>query len=201
LSTCFILHHVFWLTQRNVSRFADESASVVHCDAKQRRWVLVGDAAFGLPFFRALNDGLLCVTELTRCIAMDYAVILAKNNTKTGAQDPGVLGGGGGGSRLLSSLPSLSATSVGAVSSSLSEVTGAGGPVAQDDGDPLSQYSSFFKSLTRKERLFVGVKAKVVGSAVKSFGATRVTKHAATRSVNTKRGGKQRMAEGIPPKG
>jgi hypothetical protein len=133
--------------------------------------------------FRALNDGLLC------------------NNTKTGAQDPGVLGGGGGGSRLLSSLPSLSATSVGAVSSSLSEVTGAGGPVAQDDGDPLSQYSSFFKSLTRKERLFVGVKAKVVGSAVKSFGATRVTKHAATRSVNTKRGGKQRMAEGIPPKG
>ena len=166
----------------------------MHCDAKQRRWVLVGDAAFGLPFFRALNDGLLCVTELTRCIAMDYA----KSNTKSGAQDPGP-GGGGGGSRLLSSLPSVSVTSVGAVSSSLSAAV-TRGLLAQDD-DPLEQYSSFFKSLTRKERLFVGVKAKVVGSAVKSFGATRVTKHAAMRSVNKKRPGKQRMVEGIPPKG
>ena len=178
------------------SRSADESASVVHCDAKQRQWVLVGDAAFGLPFFRALNDGLLCVTELTRCIAMDYA----KSSTKSGTQDPDGPGGGGGGSRLLSSLPSLSTTSIGAVPSSLSKAIGTGGLSAQDNDNPLEQYGSFFKSLTRKERLFVGVKAKVVGSAVKSFGATRVTKHAAMRSVNKKHGGKQKVAEGIPPK-
>ena len=174
----------------------------MHCDAEQRRWVLVGDAAFGLPFFRALNDGLLCVTELTRCIAMDYAKI----NSKSGSPEPTNPGGCGGsgtgsGSKLLCSLPSLPATSIGAVSSSLSEVTGTVGLWAQGDEDPLEQYTSFFKSLTRKERLFVGVKAKVVGSAVKSFGATRVTKHAAMRSVNKKRPGKQRMAEGIPPKG
>ena len=32
-------------------------------------WALVGDAAFGVPFFRALNDGLLCATELSCCLA------------------------------------------------------------------------------------------------------------------------------------
>jgi len=38
-----------------------------------RMFALVGDAAFGVPFFRALNDGLLCATALSNAIAEDYA--------------------------------------------------------------------------------------------------------------------------------
>ena len=34
-------------------------------------FALVGDAAFGLPFFRALNDGLLCATALSKAIVSD----------------------------------------------------------------------------------------------------------------------------------
>lgn len=34
-------------------------------------WALVGDAAFGVPFFRSLNNGLLCGTKLAKAVA-DY---------------------------------------------------------------------------------------------------------------------------------
>lgn len=33
-------------------------------DKKGKKWCLVGDAAFGVPFFRSLNNGLLCGTQL-----------------------------------------------------------------------------------------------------------------------------------------
>ena len=163
---------------------ADESASVVHCDAEQRRWLLVGDAAFGLPFFRALNDGLFCVTELTRCIAKDYTKNIAANSGVSSTEDAASVRVG-------------SIASIGAVSGSLGIIDTAG-ILSQEDNDPLEQYSSFFKALTRKERLFVGVKATVVGSAVKSFGATRAKKHSATRSVK-KSANKRKVTEGIPP--
>lgn len=32
-------------------------------------WILVGDAAFGVPFFRSMNNGLLCGTQLAKAIA------------------------------------------------------------------------------------------------------------------------------------
>lgn len=175
---------------------ADESASVVHCDAEHRRWLLVGDAAFGLPFFRALNDGLLCVTELTRCIAKDYTKNVDANSGVSSAADAASahVGCDGG---ISAHCGSLSIASIGAVSGSLGMIDTAG-LLVQEDNDPLEQYSSFFKALTRKERLFVGVKATVVGSAVKSFGATRATKHSATRSVK-KSANKRKVTEGIPP--
>jgi hypothetical protein len=37
----------------------------------QQTFVLVGDAAFGVPFFRSLNNGLLCGTELARLLSTD----------------------------------------------------------------------------------------------------------------------------------
>ncbi|GAB5372777.1 hypothetical protein AAMO2058_001693900 [Amorphochlora amoebiformis] len=36
-------------------------------------YAIVGDAAFGLPFFRALNDGLLCATKLSKAIVEDLS--------------------------------------------------------------------------------------------------------------------------------
>lgn len=38
----------------------------------KRTWCLVGDAAFGVPFFRSLNNGLLCGTELSKAIASSF---------------------------------------------------------------------------------------------------------------------------------
>jgi hypothetical protein len=32
-------------------------------------YALVGDAAFGVPFYRSLNNGLLCGTQLSQCIS------------------------------------------------------------------------------------------------------------------------------------
>ena len=49
-----------------------QAASVAKRDSHNRIWALVGDAAFGLPFFRALNDGLRCATALSKAIVDDY---------------------------------------------------------------------------------------------------------------------------------
>ena len=49
---------------------ARQAAEAVRVDAATNRaWALVGDAAFGVPFFRALNDGMLCATELALRLA------------------------------------------------------------------------------------------------------------------------------------
>ena len=42
-----------------------------------KTWVLVGDAAFGVPYFRSLNNGLLCGSELAKQVS---AVIKDKKN-------------------------------------------------------------------------------------------------------------------------
>ncbi len=42
-----------------------------------KTWMLVGDAAFGVPYFRSLNNGLLCGSELAKQIS---AVIKDKKN-------------------------------------------------------------------------------------------------------------------------
>jgi len=47
--------------------------SVFMKDEQGRSVFLVGDAAFGVPFFRALNNGLLCSSKLAHCIADEFA--------------------------------------------------------------------------------------------------------------------------------
>jgi 2-polyprenyl-6-methoxyphenol hydroxylase-like FAD-dependent oxidoreductase len=45
---------------------------VVTVDAKGRLWTLVGDAAAGFPFFRAINNGFKLGTKLAQCIAEGF---------------------------------------------------------------------------------------------------------------------------------
>jgi len=48
-----------------------ESAEVVHYDEKKHQYTcLVGDAAFGVPFFRSLNNGIICSRKLASCIQL-----------------------------------------------------------------------------------------------------------------------------------
>jgi hypothetical protein len=152
-----------------------ESADVVHRDSEQRVWALVGDAAFGLPFFRALNDGLLCATELSRCICLDFAAAPGSSGSSSSASPQQRPQG--------QETKSLTSLSLSSLSSSL-------GPPAETDA--LCQYTSYFKSLTRKERLLVGVKANVIKSGVAAFGASRSSKHA-SKTMGRK------LKEGVPP--
>lgn len=46
---------------------------------KDRTYYLVGDAAFGVPFFRSLNNGLICGTELAVTIAEEFRPEEKKN--------------------------------------------------------------------------------------------------------------------------
>jgi len=47
-----------------------QSDNVTHDDKEHNRaYFLVGDAAFGVPFFRALNNGLLCGSKLAFCLS------------------------------------------------------------------------------------------------------------------------------------
>ncbi len=48
-------------------------------------WCLVGDAAFGVPFFRSLNNGLLSGTKLAKAIAKSDAVNHAFSTIKNSA--------------------------------------------------------------------------------------------------------------------
>ncbi|EFC38441.1 predicted protein [Naegleria gruberi] len=43
-------------------------------------YCLVGDAAFGMPFFRSLNNGMLCGTELAQAISLDFAGMKKKES-------------------------------------------------------------------------------------------------------------------------
>jgi hypothetical protein len=48
-----------------------ESAEVVHYNEdKQQYTCLVGDAAFGVPFFRSLNNGIMCSRKLASCVQL-----------------------------------------------------------------------------------------------------------------------------------
>lgn len=46
-----------------------QASRVIQTDKSGHVWAVVGDAAFGLPFFRALNDGFLCATQLSLALA------------------------------------------------------------------------------------------------------------------------------------
>ncbi len=58
--------------RRGGARRNREKTSKLDATEKRAKRVVVcaviGDAAFGLPFFRALNDGLLCATHLSRAL-------------------------------------------------------------------------------------------------------------------------------------
>jgi len=51
----------------------EASAVVKRAEDGRRVWALVGDAAFGVPFFRALNDGFLCATSLSQAVAEEHS--------------------------------------------------------------------------------------------------------------------------------
>ncbi|CAF3694847.1 unnamed protein product [Adineta steineri] len=60
-----------------------QSAEVVHYQQdKQQQYntCLVGDAAFGVPFFRSLNNGIICSRKLASCIQLYYG----NKSTQTG---------------------------------------------------------------------------------------------------------------------
>lgn len=48
-------------------------------------WCLVGDAAFGVPFFRSLNNGLLSGTKLAKAISKSFAIQHALSSIKDSA--------------------------------------------------------------------------------------------------------------------
>lgn len=50
-------------------------------------WCLVGDAAFGVPFFRSLNNGFLCGTKLAKYIGRSLEPNQSKVFTKNSAKD------------------------------------------------------------------------------------------------------------------
>lgn len=47
------------------------SKEFVKTNNKGQHFILLGDEAFGVPFFRSLNNALLCGTELSDCLAYD----------------------------------------------------------------------------------------------------------------------------------
>ncbi len=51
-----------------VTRLGVYASKEVACQCKDKVCFLVGDAAFGVPFFRSLNNGLLCGTQLSKRI-------------------------------------------------------------------------------------------------------------------------------------
>jgi len=55
-----------------VTKLAVYSSRSYVKDEKYRKWCLVGDAAFGVPFFRSLNCGLISGTKLAACISKAF---------------------------------------------------------------------------------------------------------------------------------
>ncbi len=51
-----------------VTRLAVYSSRSYVKELNHRKWCLVGDAAFGVPFFRSLNSGMISGTKLASCI-------------------------------------------------------------------------------------------------------------------------------------
>jgi len=50
-----------------------QSINFVHYDEKKEKYIcLVGDAAFGVPFFRSLNNGIICSRKLSLCIQLYF---------------------------------------------------------------------------------------------------------------------------------
>ncbi|CAF1082872.1 unnamed protein product [Adineta ricciae] len=57
------------------------SANVVHYDEDKAQHIcLVGDAAFGVPFFRSLNNGIICSRKLASCIELFFKSNSAQTN-------------------------------------------------------------------------------------------------------------------------
>ena len=139
--------------------------------APGRVWALVGDAAFGLPFFRALNDGMLCATKLATTMAAHF------DPRKSQGDDGDIV------------IPRHVAAprkkvKASKLSGSMSLATSAAGA-----GDtPLADYAAYFSSLTWRERVAVGSKASVVGSAVATANASRHMKQAKRRNVRRVKG-------------
>ncbi len=52
-----------------VTRLGSYASKTFVRDMQGRTWALVGDAAFGVPFFRSFNNGILCGTKLAETIA------------------------------------------------------------------------------------------------------------------------------------
>ena len=60
------------ITALNLSVYCSKYLAAPHLefsDKVPRHYFLVGDAAFGVPFFRALNNGLICGSKLAKAVA------------------------------------------------------------------------------------------------------------------------------------
>jgi len=63
-----------------------QAESVYKKDEKGRSIYLVGDAAFGVPFFRALNNGLLISSKLAHCVADEFSHQLGQEVLKSSSE-------------------------------------------------------------------------------------------------------------------
>uniref|UniRef100_A0A7S2U5Q7 FAD-binding domain-containing protein n=1 Tax=Lotharella oceanica TaxID=641309 RepID=A0A7S2U5Q7_9EUKA len=121
-------------------------------EGKQVTWALVGDAAFGLPFFRALNDGLKSATKLSQSIVKDLH-----------PPDP----------EPRQTTPSKKSKTMSSIKSSLS--------VSSAPSDPMQAYEAFFKRMAWWERQLVGSKATSINAGVSSVAASRKVKRSRVR--------------------
>lgn len=140
-----------------------------------RVWALVGDAAFGLPFFRALNDGLLCATKLAATIADHFELCQRR------AAGEAVPGGAQQAHRRQAKRKGKKASSFAV--SSVSSVSSVSKLSSHAPSTALQEYASFFASLAWRERATVGTKATVVGSAVSTANASRHVKQKKVRAA------------------
>ena len=145
-----------------------------------RAMFIVGDAAFGVPFFRALNNGLLCATELAACVAEELrggpataepaapvwplhekeaaaaaAAAAAVAAADTNAGDGGARIGDGVGSYFARIGASLSASA--GLSAHLAEASGRGasqalaGALSPPAADPVLRYHDYVRRLAERE--------------------------------------------------
>lgn len=70
------------ITTTKLAAYASRSF-VNHVKEEGPTYCLVGDAAFGMPFFRSLNNGVLCGTELAKAISLHFSVMKKKNIFKS----------------------------------------------------------------------------------------------------------------------
>jgi 2-polyprenyl-6-methoxyphenol hydroxylase-like FAD-dependent oxidoreductase len=158
-----------------------ESAEVVTLDtsgpARARVWALVGDAAFAVPFFRALNDGLRCANQLSRSLADHFSSRELRAPTDSVAtKQEGIEG-----SDLLFSYDeslelqkerSERQNGKGIPLKGLSKYSSLHRTVS-DNSDPLRRYRLFSQDLVSSERAAVNMKAAAISSAVTSVDASR----------------------------
>lgn len=140
---------------------------------------LVGDAAFGVPFFRALNNGLMCGTECAKSVFTELYELTTSavyNRIDLGLQE------GNEGSETVASGPtdreaflskSFNATVASVnISSQISQVLAhasfeKGVGLFIESTDPLRRYEDFVRRLARKE--FVVAQTKRDGLEITKF--------------------------------